>query len=238
MDFVVTRSPTIHKHGAVNRPPALSGGAPRGTISAVTDSNEAAARLEPEPYVPPVPVAAVLLFAALAAAIAFSAKGIAEVARGPEELSRTLLDVRSRGGRPVDFELGTLDGEKIALSELGDQTVFLNFWATWCPPCVEEMPSLRRLHAKLKDHPDFEFLAVSTDEAWADVRRFFEREGAASFPVLLDAEGRVARKYGTEKFPETYVIQDGELVGHIIGPRDWDHWYAEAWLRELLEGRS
>lgn len=92
---------------------------------------------------------------------------------------------------------------------------------------------MRRLHEKLRADPKFTLLAVSTDESWTPVRAFFG-EPAPEFAVLLDKGGAVARQYGTEKFPETYVLVDGQLVGHIVGPRDWDTWYAEAYLRSLL----
>ncbi len=155
----------------------------------------------------------------------------------PQQLAGKLLEVKLKNDIPYDFELRTLAGKTVSLKELRNKTVFLNFWATWCPPCIEEMPSLRRLYQRLVDHPNFVFLAVSTDDDWGVVQRFFERE-PANFPVLLDAKGGLARRYGTSKFPETYVIDHGRLVGHIIGPRDWDKWYAEAWLRGLLEQRS
>lgn len=195
---------------------------------------EALERYEPAPYVPPAPIAAAILALTVAVSGWFAFEGATDAAVGRERLARTLLEVTPRNSAPVDFELTTLDGERVRLSDLRGKTVFLNFWATWCPPCVEEMPSLRRLYERLSGHPDFVFLAVSTDEEWAAVRRFFERE-PAPFSVLLDPKGEIARRYGTTKFPETYVIRDGEVLGHIIGPRDWDHWYAEAWLREVLD---
>ena len=195
-------------------------------------------RFEPAPYVPPKLVVALTLAITFGLALWFVLRGLIEVGDGRQELAATLLDVRARQGSPIDFELTTMTGETVRLGELGNKTVFINFWATWCPPCVEEMPSLRRLAQRLQKNPDFVFLAISTDEEWGVVRRFFDRE-PAPFPVLLDAEGLLAKRYGTTKFPETYIVQDGELVGHIIGPRDWDVWYAEAWLKGLLEeGRT
>lgn len=193
-----------------------------------------AAYADREPYTPPASVVWLLIGASFLLAAGFVAKGVLEAQSGPRRLAATLLDVKPHNKAPIDFELTTMGGEKVKLSNLRDKTVFLNFWATWCPPCVEEMPSLRRLQAKLKDDPNFVFLAVSTDEEWNVVRRFFAKD-PAPFTVLLDPKGGLARRYGTTKFPETYVIHDGLLVGHIIGPRDWDDWFAEGWLRELLE---
>ncbi len=193
-------------------------------------------RYEPQPYVPPAPVAALVLGLVLLGAVGAAGKGVLDARNGSERLSRTLLSITPYRDAAIDFELDTLDGGKLRLSDFRGKTVFLNFWATWCPPCIEEMPSLRRLHRKLSSHPEFVFLAVSTDEDWEPVRRFFERE-PAEFPVLLDAKGVLAKRYGTTKFPETYVIRDGRVLGLIVGPRDWDDWFAESWLREQLAAR-
>lgn len=188
----------------------------------------------PARAMPPSPVVILLLAAGLGGAGWSVARGLDQVSHGRERLARTLLDVTERTGPPIDFALENTKGETVRLSSFGDKTVFLNFWATWCPPCVEELPSLRRLYHQLKDHPDFVFLAVSTDESWDDVKTFFS-DDPAPFPVLLDRGGEIARRYGTTKFPETYVIRNGRLVGHIVGPRSWDRWFAEGWLREVLD---
>lgn len=90
-----------------------------------------------------------------------------------------------------------------------------------------------RLNDKLAKDPRFVLLAVSADESWEPVRKFFG-EQAPRFTVLLDAKGELARKYGTTMFPETYVVKGGKIVGFIEGPRKWDEWYAEQYLRELL----
>lgn len=187
-------------------------------------------------FAPPPWMIGLLVVVTLGGTSFFVAQGLDDVSSANARLTAQLLDVKPREASPIDFELETMDGGKTQLASLRDKTVFLNFWATWCPPCVEEMPSLRRLYAKLKDHEDFVFLAVSTDEEWSLVRDFFQTE-PAPFPVLLDAKGEVARRWGTTKFPETYVLHRGEVVGHIVGPRDWDDWFAEAWLRELLADR-
>ncbi|MEL6187650.1 MAG: TlpA disulfide reductase family protein [Myxococcota bacterium] len=184
-------------------------------------------------FVPPPWAVGLLVVVTLGGASFFVAQGLDDLGTANARLTAELLDVKTRAAPPLDFELETMDGQRVRLSSLRDKTVFLNFWATWCPPCVEEMPSLRRLYGKLQEREDFVFLAVSTDDAWPEVKKFFEAE-PAQFPVLLDAKGEIARKWGTTKFPETYVIHQGEVVGHIVGPRDWDDWFAEAWLREVL----
>lgn len=131
------------------------------------------------------------------------------------------------------FSYPDLDGRQRSSNEFSDKVVVLNFWATWCPPCIEEMPSMRRLHQRFATHPDFEMLAVSTDESWAPVRELLAKE-PPGFEVLLDPGGAIAKQYGTTVFPETYVLVDGQIVAFIEGPRDWDAWFAHAYLEGLL----
>lgn len=200
---------------------------------------EALDAVAPPPYVPPRFATLIALAFVVVTAGFFARQGFARLATADGRLSERLLEVRSKEERPIAFDLPHLDGTNRSLGSLAGpgKVVFINFWATWCPPCVEEMPSLRRLARRMADESSFAMLAVSTDDDWRPVRQFFERE-SAPFDVLLDASGKVARQYGTEKFPETYIIANDQLVGYVVGPRDWDTWYAEAYLRALVgQGR-
>ncbi len=188
------------------------------------------------PYVPPKVATLVFAAVALAGAGYFVAQGVRESRVAEGQLAEKLLAVEARDEATKPFELKDLQGKSISMAKLQGKVVFLNFWATWCPPCVKEMPSMHRLRDKLADDDRFVMLAISADEDWAPVRKFFKGE-EPPFSVLLDAGGDLAKKYGTEKFPETYVVVDGKLVGYIVGPRDWDTWYAEAYLRSLLGPR-
>ena len=182
----------------------------------------------------PMPVMATILIAMLVGCGYFLWEGFAEAAYGKGRLARKLLRVQDRNEAPLPFSLEGWDGARVTSDErFRNRVVFVNFWATWCPPCVEEMPSMLRLKAKMADDPRFEMIAISTDDGWSPVRKFFK--ATPPFEVLLDEEGDLARQYGTEKFPETYIVVDGRLVGHIVGPRDWDTWYAEAYLRAATE---
>lgn len=127
------------------------------------------------------------------------------------------------GGPVPDFQLQDLQGKDVRLSDFRGKIVFLNFWATWCPPCREEMPSMEELYRAMRGRP-FVMLAVSVDNDPEQVRRF-QKASAYSFPILLDHENRVAALYGTTGVPETFLIgPDGSLVfRRIIGPRDWMH---------------
>ncbi len=123
-----------------------------------------------------------------------------------------------------DFALKNLNGETRKLSDYRGQVVFLNFWATWCKPCQEEMPSMESLHQAFEADfaDDFVMLAVSIDKSANDIPAFMAKH-KLTFEVLHDRWGKVDRIYKIMGVPETYVInQNGVLVEKIIGPRDWN----------------
>ena len=128
-------------------------------------------------------------------------------------------------GKPApNFTLNDLNGEAIELSDYQGQVVFLNFWATWCKPCQEEMPSMERLHQNLESNfsDRFVMLAVSIDKSADDIPAFMAKH-KLTFPVLHDRWGKVDRIYKIMGVPETYIIdQTGVLVEKVIGPRDWN----------------
>jgi peroxiredoxin len=125
-------------------------------------------------------------------------------------------------GHPApDFTLPVLDGAEQSLSSLRGRVVLLNFWATWCKPCEDEMPAMERLYAKLGG-ADFELLAISVAEGDDEVRAFRDRL-ALRFPILRDPDKRAATAYQTFRFPESWLIdRDGTVVARYIGPREWD----------------
>jgi peroxiredoxin len=120
-----------------------------------------------------------------------------------------------------DFAVPDLAGQAVRLSAYRGQVVLVNLWTTWCPPCRDEMPSMERLHARLKDR-GFVLLAVSQDEGGVAVVRPFVEQLKLSFPILVDAQGEVGRKYGVWGYPESFLVdREGRIVERIIGPRDW-----------------
>lgn len=148
------------------------------------------------------------------------------------------------GARAPGFELATMDGETTSLDAYQGQVVLLNFWATWCPPCVHEMPSMERLYQDLRAR-GFVVLGVSVDvdpgEADEDgrvhgiVREYVDRLGV-TFPILLDPEGAVEDVYNVSGLPTTYVIgRDGRIEGRIVGAREWDSEEYRRRIQELLD---
>ncbi len=131
------------------------------------------------------------------------------------------------GDPAPDFTLPTLDGNSASLADYRGKVVLLNFWATWCPPCIWEMPSMESLYQRFKDR-GFEVLAVSIDTKGEDVVRPFVKDYNLTFPVLLDSDSDVYRRYGVTGVPESFIIdRDGKVASKIVGARDW----AEAeWL--------
>jgi peroxiredoxin len=123
------------------------------------------------------------------------------------------------GTAAPDFTVQDSD-RKVTLSEERGKIVVLNFWATWCPPCVEEMPSLVQLQQRMKDK-NVVVLGVSLD-ADGDAYHRFIKEHKIDFLTVRDADQKSNNLYGTFKFPETYIIDRNGIVRRkFIGPVDW-----------------
>ncbi|MGC4001012.1 MAG: TlpA disulfide reductase family protein [Anaeromyxobacter sp.] len=169
---------------------------------------------------------------------------------GESDLARFGVD-RAPGGAAPDFTLQGIDGKPVTLAQLKGQVIFVNFWATWCPPCRSEMPSMLALGRELEArHPGkFRMLAVSVDDGWDPVREFLN---APPFLGKLDGvtvaldDGLTATKAyycaargacpSQYQFPESYVIdRDGKLVAFVVGPREWTDPTAAAWLESLIK---
>ena len=140
-----------------------------------------------------------------------------------------------RVGHPLaDFTLLDLQGHAVQLSALRGKVVFINVWATWCPPCVEEMPTIQRLHERLHAR-GLEVLAISIDALGAQVVAPFMRDYRLTFPTLLDPQGTIERLYRTGGVPESFIVdRQGRLVEKIVGPRDWAHPQFLAMFERLL----
>ena len=131
-----------------------------------------------------------------------------------------------------DFTIATAGGKPFKLSEQRGRPVFINFWATWCPPCLEEMPALERLWRAQKD-AGFVMLAVTVDANPKLAAPFVERHGF-TFTVGLDPKMELANTYGVRALPSSFVIdRDGRLAGVAVGPRVWDNTAAHALIERL-----
>ncbi|MGH0036895.1 MAG: TlpA family protein disulfide reductase [Myxococcota bacterium] len=141
----------------------------------------------------------------------------------------------ARGVPAPDFALPELDADRLrTLDEQRGRVVLVNFWATWCKPCEDEIPAMGRLYASLDGEP-FEMLAVSVDDDPEPVRAFRDRLGIA-FPILLDPDETVSRLYQTTGYPETILVdRDGRVVERYVGPKEWDTGDYERRIRALLE---
>jgi len=125
-----------------------------------------------------------------------------------------------QGSLAPDFSFRDPLGADHSLSQLRDKVVLLNFWATWCPPCVEEMPSMQQLQRRMEKHP-FVMLAFSVDSSWEPVDRFIHRN-SLTLPVYADFENEIATLYGTFRYPETFILDKSGRVAHrLLGARDW-----------------
>ena len=123
----------------------------------------------------------------------------------------------ARVGEPApDFELQGLDGESVSLSQLRGSPVMLNFWATWCPPCRDEMPYLQQIYEEWSDE-GLMLLAIDIGESRAKVEQYMESNNL-SLPVLLDTKSKVADKYGIRGIPTTFFIDgNGVIQEKIVG---------------------
>ncbi len=125
------------------------------------------------------------------------------------------------GQAAPDFVARDLTGHEVRLSDLRGQVVLVNFWATWCPPCREEVPSLSALNRLMTGKP-FRMLALSIDEGGKVAVEGFFREAGTTLPAYLDTEGKIGKMYGTTGVPETFVIdRKGVIIKKVVGPIDW-----------------
>ncbi len=146
--------------------------------------------------------------------------------------------LRTGSGEPAPpLALRALDGADVRLADFRGRTVLVNFWATWCAPCVVEMPSIARLRTALRAE-GFEVLAVNVQENAARIRPFVERLGL-DFPVLRDHDGSARRDWDVRVFPSTFVVgPDGSVALVAVGELDWDAPEVIARVRAVMRGRG
>jgi len=151
---------------------------------------------------------------------------------------RPQLNLIEVGSTAPDFDALQLpSGKPVTIEDYRGKVVLLNIWATWCPPCKVEMPSMESLHRKLAG-TDFRLVAVSVDEEDSTVVNAFVKEMGLTFEILHNRDASIRRIYQTTGVPESFVIdRDGVIVKKIIGAADWEAPVNEALIRRLLDAR-
>lgn len=139
----------------------------------------------------------------------------------------------SRQKRADDFTLPTPAETPFRLSDHRGKVVMINFWATWCPPCVQEMPAMERLYRKHRE-AGFVMVAVSLDANSKVVPPFVARH-KLSFPIALDPKMEIANAYSVRALPSSFLVdRSGNLAALAIGPRRWDNVASDAVVEGLL----
>ena len=154
-----------------------------------------------------------------------------------EERNSTLKTTKSLqpGLEVPNFAFPDLNGKEVSLAEHRGKVVLLNVWATWCPPCRQEMPSMQSLYEKFNGE-NFEILAVSIDSEGGEAVAPFMRQMNLTFPALLDPGETIRSLYGITGVPETFIIdKDGILVEKIIGPINWATPEVSLFFKDLIQ---
>ena len=154
------------------------------------------------------------------------------------ELSHELTRLSTPIQAP-DFQLEDMDGEKYSLQSYRGKVVILNFWATWCPPCRREIPSMEALHQAFRDEA-FAILAINEWETEDHVFAFMgQLPVEPGFPILLDLDSEVATNFGVKGLPTTLLLDpQGRIVYRAVGGRDFDHPEVKKTIRALLPDAS
>lgn len=136
--------------------------------------------------------------------------------------------------RPApEFAVEDRAGQVHRLSDFRGKVVLINFWATWCPPCIEEMPSMESLRKEI-DEAQLKIMALSVDDSWEPIDTFLEKY-PYGFGIYADFREKIAKLYGTHMVPETYVVdKQGVILCKMTGDRDWMEPATIAFLKRLI----
>ena len=138
------------------------------------------------------------------------------------------------GSTVPDIELMDANQNKLNLSELKGSVVFIHFWATWCEPCIDELPSMEILFRRFSTNPHFKLITVLFKDDRKKVLRYMEENGY-TFPVYVNPDGSAAKKFGITGVPETFIIdKNGVLRDKMIGPEQWDSPIIMEMLQSML----
>ncbi len=113
-------------------------------------------------------------------------------------------------------------GAKTDLTKRKGKLAIVHFWATWCPPCVEEIPALSAFWDKYRTRDDIDLFAISVDKDWKTIDTFLKKSPGGSLPLFHDPDAATAKRFGTTQYPETYIINDkGRVLFRVQGAVDW-----------------
>jgi DsbE subfamily thiol:disulfide oxidoreductase len=127
-----------------------------------------------------------------------------------------------------------MTGRKLTLGDLKNKVLFVNFWASWCPPCREEMPSIESLFKEMYGNDKFQIITILYKDPYQDGTSYMKQNGY-TFPVYSDSNGIAAKNFGVTGVPETYVIdKNGILKKRVLGPAEWNAPEAKNFLNSLL----
>lgn len=173
------------------------------------------------------------LLAALLAIPMLAGAAPASRAADLPELSHSLTSLAPKPA--PELKLKDLEGRMHDLADLRGKVVLINFWATWCPPCRREMPSMERLSQALKNEP-FAVLAVDVGEDADTIEAFTSQlDTTLTFPILLDSRGRVMQAWKVAGLPTTFLVdRQGQVVASAIGGREFDHPEMVRAIRDLM----
>lgn len=152
----------------------------------------------------------------------------------PPEATQKLNEMEQTG--VPDFTLPDLEGKPVSVSQFRGKILLINIWATWCSPCVKEIPSLKGLVEHFKG--EVQILAISQDKNLEDITSFLRAFGGLPehFKVVWDKDKAMKKIFGTEALPETYIVsRDGQIVRKIAGDTVWNDAMALEYFKQLLE---
>lgn len=138
------------------------------------------------------------------------------------------------GSAAPDFKLPDINGLNVRLSDFRGKVILLNFWATWCPPCREEIPSMQSLYEKLNNN-GLEIIAVSIDKKGKEAVTPFVKNHQMTFRVLLDPEQEISTTYGVNAIPESFILdKEGKIVNKVTGALNWMEEASIKYFEKLL----
>lgn len=209
-------------------------GTPQGDLPEIVDGEQA-------PGVTRLGIVAHLGFIAVGSLLVFVfAAALLPALRAQGEAPCRSLEPEPRTGTAPQFAVQDLAGQPVALADFAGKFVIVNFWATWCEPCIREWPQLDRLAERLVDRDDVVILAISMDSEPALIAPFLERMSLSDtrVRVLWDPQQAVQKQFGTEKLPDTYFVdRAGQLVHAFINVRDWGRPAAYQCVESMLARR-